>query len=155
MRTSGVSVPLAGKCYSYGMVPQWVTDLVIAADYAVIGASLCWVAFSRKSALAARILLIFGAFILFCGGGHAIDARYLVAGRCIAGTVWRQWWNLGTAIASTVALIFVVPRLKEYIDILKHPVLVSQLNGRIMEQEAEIASLTRKVDDVERRSGNL
>src|SRR6185437_3717457 len=87
----------------HGYCMQWdvplivtyvITDALVALSYYSIPAALFLIAFRKRQAVPVQpLLILFGLFIAFCGGGHAIDIVSL----------WKPlyWlkgiWNVGTA----------------------------------------------------------
>ena len=104
-----------------------VTDGLVALSYYSIPAALFFVARARRVTLSVQpILILFGLFIALCGGGHLLD---IVA-------IWhpiywvKGFWNLGTAVASVLTAIVLIPRT---MDFLRMP----ETNQRL-EREAEV-----------------
>ena len=90
-----------------------VTDAAVALSYYSIPLALCLIAWKRRMALKLEpILLLFACFIALCGGGHAIDIV----------SIWKPiywvkgFWNLGTAVASVVTAIVLIPRTIGFIN---------------------------------------
>src|SRR6185312_6269750 len=67
----------------HGYCMQWdvplivtyvITDALVALSYYSIPAALFLIAFRKRQAVPVQpLLILFGLFIAFCGGGHAID----------------------------------------------------------------------------------
>lgn len=116
------------------------TDALVALSYYSIPAALFYVVFRRKITFNLEpILILFGLFIALCGGGHLID---IIA-------IWKPiywvkgFWNLGTAVASVITAIVLVPRT---IDFIRMP----EVNERLKKERSELkeeSSLLRTVLD--------
>ncbi|MGI8991344.1 MAG: hybrid sensor histidine kinase/response regulator [Bryobacteraceae bacterium] len=88
------------------------SDAMVALSYYSIPAALFVFARYKKAQIPVRpLLLLFGLFILLCGGGHAIDII----------SIWKPiywfkgWWNLGTAATSVITAIVLIPKVAEFI----------------------------------------
>ncbi len=104
-----------------------VTDALVALSYYSIPLALFFVARARRITVSLQpILILFGLFIALCGGGHLLDII----------SIWhpiywlKGFWNLGTAGASVLTAIVLIPRT---MDFLRMP----ETNQRL-EREAEL-----------------
>ncbi len=89
-----------------------ITDGLVALSYYSIPAALFLVAFKKRQTVPLQpLLVLFGLFIAFCGGGHAIDIVSL----------WKPiyWvkgiWNIGTASTSMITAIVLFPKVLEFV----------------------------------------
>jgi len=106
----------------HGYCMQWdvplivtyvITDALVALSYYSIPAALFLIAFRKRQAVPVQpLLILFGLFIAFCGGGHAIDIVSL----------WKPlyWlkgiWNVGTASTSAITAIILFPKVLEFVN---------------------------------------
>lgn len=104
-----------GVCLMWDPLLVWlhvITDSVVALSYYSIPAALFVVwAVKRENIPPRPLVFLFGLFILSCGTGHVIDvwniwhANYWLKG----------WWNVGTATASALTALVLIPKVVEYI----------------------------------------
>lgn len=104
-----------GYCLQWDLpliVTYVITDALVALSYYSIPAALFLVAFKKRQAVPVQpLLILFGLFIAFCGGGHAIDIISL----------WKPvyWlkaiWNVGTASTSMITAIVLFPKVLEFV----------------------------------------
>jgi two-component system, chemotaxis family, CheB/CheR fusion protein len=134
---------------AHGYCLQWdfplivtyvITDALVALSYYSIPAALFFLAFKKKQTVPLQpLLILFGLFIAFCGGGHAIDILSL----------WKPvyWlkgiWNIGTASTSTITAIILLPKVLEFV---RMPETAARLE-REKNELAEKESLLRAVLD--------
>ena len=117
-----------------------ITDALVALSYYSIPAALFLIAFRKRQAVPLQpLLILFGLFIAFCGGGHAIDIVSL----------WKPvyWlkgiWNVGTASTSAITAIILFPKVLEFV---KMPETAARLEREKSELE-ERQSLLHAVLD--------
>jgi PAS domain S-box-containing protein len=104
-----------GYCLQWDLpliVTYVITDALVALSYYSIPAALFLVAFKKRQTVPVQpLLVLFGLFIAFCGGGHAIDIISL----------WKPvyWlkgvWNVGTASTSVITAIVLFPKVLEFV----------------------------------------
>ncbi len=89
-----------------------VTDALIALSYYSIPAALFSLALKKRDSVPVRpLLILFGLFIAFCGGGHAMDIV----------SIWhpiywlKGFWNAGTALTSVVTALVLVPKVADFV----------------------------------------
>lgn len=135
--------------FPHGYCLQWdkplialyvLTDALVALSYYSIPAALFVLAYKRRMTVPVQpLLLLFGLFIAFCGGGHAIDIVSLWH-----PVYWlKGLWNAGTAATSVVTAVVLIPRVME---IVRMPQTTEQLlreKSELQEQQ----SLVRAVLD--------
>ncbi len=123
-----------------------ITDSLIAVAYYSIPVALFLLAIKKKEAIPVRpLFMLFGLFIFFCGGGHAIDIL----------SIWKPvywlkgWWNAGTAATSLWTAIVLIPRVAEFV---KLPATAE----RLLRQTAKLQELHSLLqDDLRARSALL
>lgn len=120
-----------------------ITDALVAVSYYSIPAALFWVAARGKETIALKpLLVLFGLFIAFCGGGHALD---IIA-------IWKPiyWtkglWNLGTALTSVVTALVLIPKVAEYV---RMPETTEKLRQQAGELEHRHSVLRAVIDSVQ------
>jgi PAS domain S-box-containing protein len=91
-----------------------ITDSLVAIAYYSIPVAHFLLASKKKETIPFRpLFMLFGLFILFCGGGHAIDIL----------SIWKPvywlkgWWNAGTAATSLWTAIVLIPRVVEIVKL--------------------------------------
>ena len=104
-----------GYCLQWDLpliVTYVLTDGLVALSYYSIPAALFLVAIKKRQTVPLQpLLILFGLFIAFCGGGHAIDIVSL----------WKPvyWlkavWNVGTASTSVITAIILFPKVLEFV----------------------------------------
>ncbi len=134
-----------GYCLLWNARLIWLTvlsDAVVALSYYSIPFALFLVAARRREHVPQRpLLLLFGLFILFCGGGHAIDIL----------SIWRPiywtkaWWNVGTALFSGLTALIIIPRSLSF---LKLPETKKKLERETLSLEGENRLLRAVLDSV-------
>ena len=89
-----------------------VTDGLVALSYYSIPIALFIVATRKRDVIPLRpLLLLFGLFIAFCGGGHVMDII----------SIWtpiywlKGFWNAGTAFTSVITAIVLIPKVQGFI----------------------------------------
>src|SRR5579885_2928889 len=132
-----------GYCLQWDLpliVTYVITDALVALSYYSIPAALFLVAFKKRQSVPLQpLLILFGLFIAFCGGGHAIDIVSL----------WKPvyWlkgiWNVGTASTSVITAIVLFPKVLEFVHM---PETAARLEREKSELE-ERQSLLRAVLD--------
>lgn len=113
--------------FSHGFCLLWndtiilwsiITNGLIALTYYLIPIVLYTVAVATNFKIPKNYkntLLAFAAFIFFCGTGHLLDILL----------IWVPWywfkiyWDGATAISNIVALIFLSPVAKRFVDIIR------------------------------------
>lgn len=130
------------------------SDGLIALSYLSISISLLLVIRKRDEVLMRRVGLFFAAFILVCGGSHAMD-------------IWTLWYpdygaqglvKLATAIISVVTAILMWPLLPE---IFSFPSLAQleavnrALNVEVTERRQAEATLAAYADELKRNNNHL
>ena len=120
-----------------------ITDSAVALAYYSIPFALVLIAWRKKLTLKLEpILLLFACFIALCGGGHVIDII----------SIWKPiywtkgFWNLGTAVASVVTAVVLIPRTFEF---LKMPERAQQLEREASELREQSTLLGAVIDAVE------
>ena len=91
-----------------------ITDSLVAVAYYSIPVALFLLASKKRETIPVRpLFMLFGLFILFCGGGHALDIV----------SIWKPvywlkgWWNAGTAATSLWTAIVLIPRVVEFVKL--------------------------------------
>ena len=91
-----------------------ITDSLVAVAYYSIPVALFLLAIKKKETIPVRpLFLLFGLFIFFCGGGHALDIV----------SIWKPvywlkgWWNAGTAATSLWTAVVLIPRVVEFVKL--------------------------------------
>src|SRR5258708_35941765 len=123
-----------------------ITDSLVAVAYYSIPVALFLLATKKKETIPVRpIFMLFGFFILFCGGGHALDIV----------SIWRPmywlkgWWNAGTAATSLWTAIVLIPRVAEFVKLPATAELLQQQTASLQKQQ------WRLQDDLRARSALL
>ena len=138
-----------GYCYlwnSHLILLAVITDSLIAFAYYSIPVALFLLAVRKKETIPFRpLFMLFGLFILFCGGGHAIDIL----------SIWKPvywlkgWWNTGTAATSLWTAIVLIPKVAEFIKL-------PATTERLQQKTATLKRLQwRLQDDLRARSALL
>jgi len=132
-----------GYCLQWDLpliVTYVITDALVALSYYSIPAALFLLALKKRQTVPIQpLLILFGLFIAFCGGGHAIDIISL----------WKPvyWlkavWNIGTASTSVITAIILFPKVLEFVHM---PETAARLEREKNELE-ERQSLLRAVLD--------
>jgi PAS domain S-box-containing protein len=132
-----------GYCLQWDLpliVTYVITDALVALSYYSIPAALFFVAFKKRQSVPLQpLLILFGLFIAFCGGGHAIDIVSL----------WKPvyWlkaiWNIGTASTSVVTAIVLFPKVLEFVRMPETAARLEREKNELEEKE----SLLRAVLD--------
>ena len=109
-----------------------ITDSLIAVAYYSIPVALFVLAIKKKEAIPVRpLFMLFGMFIFFCGGGHAIDIL----------SIWRPvywlkgWWNAGTAATSLWTAIVLIPQVAEFVKLPATAERLQHLTATLQEQQ--------------------
>jgi PAS domain S-box-containing protein len=123
-----------------------ITDSLVALAYYSIPVALFLLAIKKKETIPVRpLFMLFGLFILFCGGGHAIDIV----------SIWKPvywlkgWWNAGTAATSLLTAVLLIPRVVEFV---KLPATAERLQQQTATLQKEQSRLQ---DDLRARSALL
>ena len=129
-----------GVCLMWQPLLVWlhaITDSIIALSYYSIPAALFLVTTAKRENIAPRpLLLLFGLFIFFCGGGHALDVV----------DIWKPhywlkgWWNVGTAVSSALTAIVLIPRVLEYVR-------MPEVNEQLRRESDLLRSIIDSVSD--------
>ena len=138
-----------GYCYLWnsGLIRLTViTDSLIAVAYYSIPIALFLLAIKKKEAIPVRpLFMLFGLFIFFCGGGHAIDIV----------SIWKPvywlkgWWNAGTAATSLWTAIVLIPRVAEFVKLPATAERLQKQTATLQEQQGRLQ------DDLRARSALL
>ncbi len=114
-----------------------ITDSLIALAYYSIPVALFLLAIKKKDAIPVRpLFMLFGLFIFFCGGGHAIDIV----------SIWKPvywlkgWWNAGTAATSLWTAIVLIPRVAEFVKLPATAEHLQHLTATLQEQQWRLQS---------------
>ncbi|HVW87378.1 MAG TPA: response regulator [Bryobacteraceae bacterium] len=137
----------------HGYCMQWdtpliviyvITDALVALSYYSIPAALFFLAFKRRQSVPLQpLLILFGLFIAFCGGGHAIDIVSL----------WKPvyWlkglWNIGTAVTSVITAIALVPQVMEFVRMPETAARLRREKSDLEEQQSLIRAVLDSTDD--------
>ena len=123
-----------------------ITDSLVALAYYSIPVALFLLASRKKETIPFRpFVILFGLFILFCGGGHAIDIL----------TIWKPvywlkaWWNAGTAATSLWTAIVLIPRVAELVKPSETAERLQQRTAMLLRQQSRLQ------DDLRARSALL
>lgn len=118
---------------------QWISDTIIGISYLAIPVGLLITGNVHDHKPITKILVLFATFILFCGGGHFIDAWYEWRGMCSVFGKLRGLWNIGTAIASVTTASVVLLNLRSYVSAAKRPFDLLAVEARLAELERQPA----------------
>ncbi len=109
------------------------TDAAVAIAYYSIPAALFVIAGRKGDPVAIRpLLILFGMFIAFCGGGHILDII----------SIWhplywlKGWWNVGTASTSLLTAIALIPKAAEYVRLPETAERLTKEKARLTEHNA-------------------
>jgi PAS domain S-box-containing protein len=125
-----------GMCYLWKpwlMGLHWVSDGIIALSYFSISLILVYILYKRTDIPFNSIFLLFAAFILFCGTGHAIDIwtlwhpNYWLAG----------WIRLATALVSLATAIALAIKIPQILT-LPSPTQVNEINQQLKAKITEL-----------------
>jgi PAS domain S-box-containing protein len=123
-----------------------ITDSLIAVAYYSIPVALFLLAIKKKETIPVRpLFMLFGLFIFFCGGGHALDIL----------SIWKPvywlkgWWNAGTAATSIWTAIVLIPRVVEFVKLPATAERLQQETAALQEQKGRLQ------DDLRARSALL
>jgi PAS domain S-box-containing protein len=127
-----------GMCYLWKpelMGLHLVSDGIIAFSYFSIPFTLVYILGKRTDIPFNGIFLLFAAFILFCGTGHAVNIwtlwhpNYWVSG----------WLRLATALVSLATAIALVIKIPQILA-LPSPTQVNEINQQLEEKITELES---------------
>ena len=140
-----------GQCYLWQTNLIWlhsVSDLLIAIAYFSMSAMLIYFAYKRRDVPFLRVLILFSAFIIFCGMGHLLD-------------IWTLWhpayWISGvekaiTAMVSCYTASELVELMPQFFS-LKTPEQLEAINQELQSQvrerkqaEANLRKLTEELE---------
>src|SRR5579883_3350122 len=134
-----------GYCLQWDLpliVTYVITDALVALSYYSIPAALFLVAFKKRQSVPLQpLLVLFGLFIAFCGGGHAIDIVSLWK-----PVYWlKALWNVGTASTSVITAIILFPKVLEFVHM---PETAARLEREKSELEERQSLLHAVLDSV-------
>lgn len=123
-------------------IPPWraLSDWAIGLSYILIPFALLRIGIARRVIIhrgirdpGNRLLLLFSVFILLCGGGHMIDAWYIMHGECAGFTPWKTRWNWGTSSVSLITAGVLFAYGRRYVTLLYKPFDLEHIRDEIKE----------------------
>ena len=131
-----------GFCYLWNtdlILLTVITDALVALAYYSIPVALFVLAIKKKESVPIRpLFMLFGLFIFFCGGGHAIDIV----------SIWKPvywlkgWWNAGTAATSLWTAIVLIPKVVEFVKLPETAERLQQQTAVLQEQRGSCRTIS-------------
>jgi signal transduction histidine kinase len=143
--------PARWFCGNWSSLHGWThiaSDLAIGAAYTAIPCVLAYVVLRRRRDVPfVPVFWLFGAFILFCGLSHLVEASLF----------WRPWYRfsavvkVATALASWATLLALIPMLPKVLNLPGLATLNEQLKKENAERQDLESRLRRVNEELEQR----